>query len=71
VTGGQQGAGAWKHSSSCQDGGCVEVASIGKRVGVRDSESPGDILTLSAGNWREFVAGVKSGEFGNERLTEP
>jgi hypothetical protein len=52
-------------SSFCTSGGCVEVARLPDgRVAVRDGKDgakPAHIF--SAGEWRDFVAGVKSGEF--------
>jgi uncharacterized protein DUF397 len=56
----------WRKSSySSDDGNCVEVADLpdGGRA-VRDSKNPnGGHLTFSASVWRQFTAGVKSGEF--------
>jgi hypothetical protein len=56
---------AWKKSSRCSSGGCVEVAPAPSAQLVRDSklldESP--ILVFAQSRWREFVAGVKDGQF--------
>jgi len=71
VTGGRPDATEWRHSRACNGGARVEVASMGQLIGVRDSEDPGSILTVSAGSWRDFVAGVKNGEFGNDLLPQP
>jgi len=71
VTGGRSDGIEWRHSSSCNGGTCVEVASLDGRIGVRDSESPANVITFSASSWRDFLAGVENGEFGYEFLTEP
>ncbi|GIJ47580.1 hypothetical protein Val02_44660 [Virgisporangium aliadipatigenens] len=56
---------AWKKSTKCSSGGCVEVAPAPSAQLVRDSklldESP--ILVFAEARWREFVAGVKDGQF--------
>jgi hypothetical protein len=70
VTRGGSGAIEWGHSSFCNGGACVEVRPLGERVEVRDSENPGNIISFSASNWRDFVAGIKNDEFGNSGLTE-
>jgi Domain of unknown function (DUF397) len=61
---------AWRKSRACQDGcSCVEVARVGSRVGVRDSKNGGKGPTLVVGEyeWRTFVAGVRAGDFGEQR----
>jgi len=51
-------------SSFCTSGGCVEVALSGDVVAVRDRKDPGRLAQVySATEWREFIAGVKNGEF--------
>jgi hypothetical protein len=70
VTGGQPDAGQWRRSSSCPGGECVEVAPIAGRVAVRASGHPGNIIMFPASHWQDFVAGVKHGDFGNDRLAE-
>jgi Domain of unknown function (DUF397) len=59
---------AWFTSSfsGSNGGNCVEVAFIATGVGVRDSKQQGrgPVLMFGAGEWRAFVAGVRSGEFG-------
>jgi uncharacterized protein DUF397 len=54
--------GAYRKSSRCGDGACVEV-SIGDRVLVRNSTTPGKVVVFSKEEWRAFVAGVQVGEF--------
>jgi hypothetical protein len=41
----------------------VEVAVAGEDVLLRSTVSPGVLLTLSGGEWREFLAGAKDGLF--------
>ncbi len=57
---------SWRKSSySGGSGGqCIEVAASG-RVLVRDSKDPdGGRLAVSARQWREFAARIKSGHAG-------
>lgn len=51
----------WHRSSSCADGQCVEARRVDDDVQVRDSEQ--HVVEFSAQAWREFVEGVKRGEF--------
>lgn len=55
----------WHKSSFCDTSACVEVARAENGdVMVRDSASPEQPpLWFSPVEWRDFVAGVKSGEF--------
>ena len=57
----------WRKSTfSSGTNDCVEVADLpdGQRA-VRDSKNPaGGMLSVTAIEWRAFVAGVKSGEIG-------
>jgi len=57
----------WRKSSysGSNGGGCVEIASgQAAMVAVRDSKDPeGPVLTFTPGEWQEFTAGVKAGEF--------
>ncbi|MBD0689509.1 DUF397 domain-containing protein [Streptomyces sp. CBMA123] len=59
---------AWFKSSYSGNGGqCVEVASgFPGLIPVRDSKDPdGPALVFPAEAWESFVAGVRSGEFGD------
>lgn len=43
---------------------CVEVAQLAGAVGVRDSkDQDGPVLEFGPDSWRQFLAGMKSGEF--------
>ena len=64
VAGGGPSAIEWRHSSSCNGGACVEVASPGEKVAVRDSaNADGVLLAFTKSNWRCFIADVKAGKF--------
>ncbi len=55
----------WQKSSKCDSATCVEVASTGDQIVVRDSkEIDGPVLRFSAAQWSSFVAGVRAGDFG-------
>jgi len=59
-----RGSLAWRISSRCESGACVEVAPTTGGVAVRHSAQPeGPILHYSTAEWRAFLAGVQSGEF--------
>ena len=56
----------WRKSSysgpNCDN--CVEVASIGGMIAVRDSKDPkGPTQQYSKAAWQAFLAGAKAGEF--------
>jgi hypothetical protein len=50
-------------------GDCVEVAvNLPGVVAVRNSKDrDGDTLTFTPGDWRDFLAGVRDGEFDRRR----
>jgi hypothetical protein len=55
----------WRKASrsGANGGNCVEVARGADRIATRDSKNPGGgILRFSMGEWRRFVARVKTGE---------
>ena len=59
-----------KSTRSGGNGGeCVEVAvNLPGLVAVRDSKDrDGKTLTFSPGDWRDFLAGVRDGEFDRQR----
>jgi hypothetical protein len=54
----------WIRSSFCDTGACLEIASAGGDVLVRDSKSPEQAhLRLGARAWTEFLDGVIAGDF--------
>jgi hypothetical protein len=57
----------WRKSTRSSDpsiAACVEVAATARRRAVRDSKNPGGPrLTFSVGEWRMFVAAIKSDEY--------
>ena len=57
----------WQRSSFCSGGACVEVKHEGPWVFVRGAkQDSGEFLAYRLGEWREFVKGVKQGEFDLE-----
>lgn len=55
----------WRKSSYSGNGGgnCVEVATAGGIVAVRDSKNPdGPSLAFSPDDWRAFAAQAKAGQ---------
>jgi hypothetical protein len=57
----------WRKSSysGSSGGNCVEMARVAtSAIAVRDSKDPqGPRLVFTPDDWREFVAGVRAGEF--------
>ena len=55
---------AWHVSSTCESGACLKVARRGDLELVGSTLLPdGPIIEFSGAEWREFLAGVKLGEF--------
>jgi Domain of unknown function (DUF397) len=55
----------WRRSSWCNGGTCVEVSAQGGKVRVRNSAGPaGVMLEVSRDSWRQFLALVREGHFG-------
>lgn len=55
---------AWQKSSYCgYNGDCVEVADMGRQIGVRDSKagSASPVLLFGRAAWAAFVADIKGG----------
>jgi hypothetical protein len=53
-----------RHSGSSAN--CVEVATSGHIVGVRDTKQHGrgPVLSFTAPTWRTFITAAKAGAFG-------
>jgi hypothetical protein len=55
---------AWHKSVRSGSAGCVEVATVERVVGVRDSKDrQGPVLVFRFDEWDAFLAGVRDGEF--------
>ncbi len=54
----------WRKSTySGGNGSCVETASLGAAVAVRDSKDPdGPKLVFAADQWRSFTDSIKAGD---------
>ncbi|UWP87724.1 DUF397 domain-containing protein [Dactylosporangium fulvum] len=56
----------WRRSAKCGSSACVEVATTGGRVLVRDAKnSSGPHLSFCAEDWKAFVAEVRAGRLGD------
>ena len=54
----------WRTAKQCDTGACIEIGTLDDSILIRNSADRDDIrLALSRGEWREFVAGVKDGDF--------
>jgi Domain of unknown function (DUF397) len=53
----------WRRPRGCANTECVEVAALAGEVAVRSSQSPDVVLTFTKPEWREFLDGVKAGDF--------
>jgi hypothetical protein len=55
---------SWLSSSYCSDAACVQVASEGDTVVVRDGKRPDSaVLCFTRAEWEAFLSGAKRGEF--------
>lgn len=54
-----------KSSFSFANSNCVEVANLpGGHIGVRDSkDTTGPVLRFTPGEWRDFIGGVRNGQY--------
>ncbi|WP_434742449.1 DUF397 domain-containing protein [Micromonospora sp. SH-82] len=59
----------WRKSTRTQQSGqCVEVARVGRVMGVRDSKDPnGPVLMFSTVEFAAFLSSAARGEFGDHR----
>jgi hypothetical protein len=54
----------WFRAGWCEAGSCVEVASSGDGVAIRDSKNQGGpMLWFTPAEWVAFLVGAKAGEF--------
>jgi Domain of unknown function (DUF397) len=54
----------WRKSSHSAEGNCVEVAFLGDRVAIRNSnDRQGPMLVFSSADWRSFLKSVRDREF--------
>jgi hypothetical protein len=62
-----QPSGPWVRSSFCADQLCVEVATAGEEVIMRDGKRPDQpYLRFSREDWRGFLHAVAAGDYGND-----
>jgi len=55
---------AWRRSSRCEAGTCVEARRVGDVIEVRDAKDPdGPVLRYTVEEWEAFRLGVLDGEF--------
>ena len=53
----------WRVSSTCEGGQCIKVASVGEFVMIASTNPEGFVSKFTADEWRQFLAGVKLGDF--------
>jgi len=59
-----QGGLDWRVSRSCESGACIMVARQGESVVFGNTTHPeGPTYTYTRAEWKEFLAGVKHGDF--------
>jgi len=55
---------SWQRSTTCADSACVEVASWGEHVYLRDGKSPDSgLLCVARSDWEAFRSRVRLGHF--------
>ncbi len=55
---------SWRVARRCNAGDCVSLAPLGNRILIGDSKTPdGPVLTYSRAEWKEFLEGVRKGDF--------
>jgi predicted secreted Zn-dependent protease len=54
----------WRRSRACEGGACIMVARDEERVVFGNTTEPdGPTYSYTAAEWRQFVIGVKQGDF--------
>jgi predicted secreted Zn-dependent protease len=54
----------WRVSRTCESGACVGVARSGDFVFIANTSDPeAPVSTFTTDEWRQFLAGVKLGDF--------
>lgn len=54
----------WQESSFCQSGNsCIGVRKVGKAIQLRESDQPDELITTTPEKLRDFILGVKAGEY--------
>jgi predicted secreted Zn-dependent protease len=54
----------WHVSRTCESGACIMVAGHGNSVVFGNTTKPdGPVYAYTKAEWKEFIAGVKSGDF--------
>jgi hypothetical protein len=53
----------WRVSRTCDSGACIKVARDGERIFFGNTTKPDSTITYTADEGREFVAGVRRGDF--------
>jgi hypothetical protein len=60
----RQSGPTWRKSSfSADQGQCVEIASEGRSVLVRDSRDPGAVLAFSVARWSAFTRRIRADDW--------
>jgi hypothetical protein len=54
----------WTKSSYCANSTCVEIATEGDRVYLRDGKNPHEgMIEMSRGDWDQFLDRLQAGHF--------
>ena len=55
---------SWRISRTCDSGACVGVARRGEHILIGNTNDPNaPVNEFTAEEWRQFIAGVKLGDF--------
>jgi predicted secreted Zn-dependent protease len=58
-----EGGLSWRTSRTCDGGACVMVALHGESVIFGTGQPGGPTIAYTGAEWKEFIAGVKLGDF--------